>query len=163
MSLPFAWLAVHYCKRGQEKARSLSVPSRPGCGRRLHTGEVWSTELCWEGKDGPEEVAKIRRAMAEAIGATVNSTSCHAHQPTKGLRLCVAVRTADRWLSVESPMDAGVAAGSLSLLCLQRKPGSPQSTLKPVSGQSSLPLSMELGLPRDSDAVNHCRKVPAIL
>ena len=34
----------------------------------------------------------------------------------------------------------GVAAGSLSLLCLQRKPGSPQSTLKPVSGQSTLAL-----------------------
>ncbi|CAE7348595.1 tuf1 [Symbiodinium sp. CCMP2456] len=77
MAVPFASLAVHYSRCGLEK--------------------VWSTQLRCEGKDGPEEVANVRRAMAEAIG---------------------------------------ISAGSLSLLCLQRKPGSPQSTLKPVSGQS---------------------------
>lgn len=77
MAVPFASLAVHYSRCGLEK--------------------VWSTQLRWEGKDGPEEVADVRRAMAEATG---------------------------------------ISAGSLSLLCLQRKPGSPQSTLKPVSGQS---------------------------
>lgn len=77
MAVPFASLAVHYSRCGLEK--------------------VWSTQLRWEGKDGPEEVADVRRAMAEAIG---------------------------------------ISAGSLSLLCLQRKPGSPQNTLKPVSGQS---------------------------
>mmetsp|Transcript_31253 Transcript_31253/g.72301 ORF Transcript_31253/g.72301 Transcript_31253/m.72301 type:complete len:722 (+) Transcript_31253:53-2218(+) len=77
MSSPVASVAVHYCRCGLEKA--------------------WSSDLRWEGKDGPEEVADLRRAMAETLG---------------------------------------VAAGNLSLLCLPRKPGSPQSTLKPVSGQS---------------------------